>query len=718
MTTACEPAVDEGGGIRKPGLARQLGPVVLATAVGVDLLFAGIMLWEPPSRPGNLTAAGMDNLRPERDTVVYLGAGAVALLLAAALSTWSRAPAHQENDPSIPTWVRDVVPIVVGLVAMALATTLFVRARPELSARWTRVAYAAVSATIAAVCLVTARWSARRCPAPAPGGQVALEERGRRRLHLLDLLAPVLIVVFVYVPAWRHVAGNAFAYEDLLHLDYFVMGQAVAFHEGAALGSEIFSYYGVGWPLLLSGLSRIHPLGYGNFVHLEVVYGCIYFVGVYAFLRILVGNALVAVSGTALAVFLQLFADGFLLWRFPSATVMRWAFDVWFFLALLAYARTRRRAWVLVAAGIVGAAVLFQTDTGLFLGASFAFSWLCLWRLGPDRGDRLRLLAASTVVAGGVLFGGLFVASRGTVLSSRFWTGWLENLGAAASGATLLPLSETSGTGTIVLFVMMTTTYLVVAGWAVARLVRRQLDVPVLVLGPVAIYGFLTLIYFVGRSSQYNLFRPAVPFAIIVAACAGLGVRAARRWAPGEGSGWARVLSFAPRLAAPTMLVLSVVMVAADPYDRAYPSLARTVVSGRPDDGLCLFDRPRDVCGLPPEARPYVDDLHAAAETIRRLRAPEQTVAVLDASGPLLYLMADAPTWGRYSPVIPGLFTTDMVDAVLADLAEDPPDLVIMRSREQSPRYYDDIWTALREPVERGYLLHSTTGRFETWKRK
>ena len=82
--------------------------------------------------------------------------------------------------------------------------------------------------------------------------------------------------------------------------------------------------------------------------------GCIYFIGLYLLLRILLRDAVGAATGTLVAVYLQCFTGnlGKPLWVWPSSSVLRYVLDVWFFLALCLHARTRKMAWI-AACGVV-----------------------------------------------------------------------------------------------------------------------------------------------------------------------------------------------------------------------------------------------------------------------------------------------------------------------------------------------------------------------------
>jgi hypothetical protein len=263
----------------------------------------------------------------------------------------------------------------------------------------------------------------------------------------------------------------------------------------------------------------------------------------------------------------------------------------------------------------------------------------------------------------------------------------------------------------LILFALVTATYLTVSGYAVVLFIRRRLTAEAALLGTIAIYGFLTLLYFVGRSNPHNLFRPAVPFAILLASAPVLfrsagPVPGLSRWLPGL----ERVLPWAAMTVALAMLV-------AHPGFRAYPSLAKTAFTGPTAEGLCLLQNPNDICGVDPAQAAYTGELVALTDRLRVVGAAPRDVAMLDSMGPLIFTIADVTPWGRYLPLFPDLFLKSMVSDVTRELQTSPPDIVVMRARDTRNPYYEEMWQAMRPTVENGYTLDSRFGPFEVWQR-
>lgn len=708
--------------VTDPGL-REIIPSVSMTAAAVVAAFLGAVLaWRPPPAPSDKTTInGAYNVVPEHDVQIYLGVVAAFVVVMVVIAAIGRGTRRQQGPRAHVARRRAGLALAGSAGATLIGIACFTRAARRLPAGpRIRPWELAVFAVVVAGCLLGA-WalSPRRPAGPRPAPAVH-EAPARLRLHVADLLVPVVIVAFLYLPGWRRLAGNAFVGEQFLHIDYFAMAGAKAFKAGVALGTGMHVYYGVGWSLALAKMPVIGTLSYGHFIRLEVVYGCIYFMAVYALLRVLLGNWRWAATGVSLAILAQLFGSwdtSLILWRYPSATVLRWAFDVWFFLACLQYLRTRRPVWLVLGGVLVGLALLCVTDSGSYLALSAVFFWTCLWRLDPRPPALVRAGIQAGVAGLGVLLLGLQIASRWTAFSPAFREGWLENLRFTKAGATLQPLTGVVDRRLLLWFALMLSTYLVVVGYTAVRFLHGRLSDRVVLLGTVAFYGLFTILYFVGRSNVLNLFRPAVPFVIVaVGGAATLHDRLRGRTAAmahGDRRGFAAV-GRAPQVA----LVAALIAVALHPGVRAYPGLAKVAVSGEKNEGICLFHDPDDVCGIPGFGSDAVDELHAVADHLRALGSPTRSVAILDSIGPLLYGMADTRPWGRYVPTFPGLHFRTQVQTVVADLNDYPPELIVMRSPELRQSFYEDLWQAVRPSVERGFTLESRFRTFEIWQRR
>ncbi len=734
-----------------PTLRFLLGPLVLVASAGVQLILSAALLAGPvEAETESLTSWGKTFYHPERDVDIYVigVVAALALCLVAAL-VWARTLRLRGTWTGNRTWL---VALTARLGLAAAATAWFMRlwigARDAVAAGGdlgpARIVVFVLlgCATLAAAAPV----ELLRRPAitqPVPNGMpedaAGAPPPARLRFSAFDLLVPAAIFLLVYVPAWPQLAGRLFLTDAFFHWDYYAMGPALALNHGQALGTDSYAMYGVGWPALFSLLSNWLTLTYGRILQLSVLYGCLYFTGVYLLLRLLLRRPWMAAVGTGIAL-LQIFLGmaSAVVWVIPSLTVLRWAFDVWCFVALVQYRRTRRPVWAVVAGACIGLAVVFGVDTGIYLAAAVAFFMVCtVW---GDRTTALRPRLITSLVLSALvsLLAGLAVAAQGTIFTRDFWTGWIEPLQDYRGGFAQVPVVLAGG-GTVVTFVILIMLYVAVAGSCLAKVLYRRARTLDLFTGMFAVYGLMSLLHFAGRSVDRSFYRLTLPITFIGVL---IGSRIyshyevvwAERWrnrgrfvAPAV----AVVLLALPLLislfAAPSILLL-------DPL-KAYPNLANRVLQGKEPLGLCLIHDPQDVCGLPASLGPTVNGFQAVAERLKALDLQGRSVAVIDESGSIFYLASGQEPFGRYPRMFLNMYSKRNERRVLDALTRERPDYVLTRAPLEStdPDYlswfyfgvgpradtpYPDTWAHLLDRVELNYTLEEQMRPFELWARK
>jgi hypothetical protein len=400
--------------------------------------------------------------------------------------------------------------------------------------------------------------------------------------------------------------------------------------------------------------------------------------------------------------------------------------DVWFFIALVFHLRSGRAIWAGVAGALVGLAILFETDTGIYLTIVFVAYWVYSFDITqpPQTPVAARRLSAvvSFVVGALVLLVGLAIASRGTFSRREFWTGWLEPLLSYSGGVGMMPIA-TAPTGTLLLFTIIVLVYLGTIGLTGIKWLRRESTPVDVLLGCLATYGLLVLILFVGRSHQSNIFHPSVPFSLVIAIMAARLHQRLRSFneIPRESSGggfWNSLESLSPWC----VLGCVVIWLVANPAFRNYPGVLKALWSNKTaSEGLCLLHNPRDVCGLPPLVAEYLRQFDATVSNLRAGVAAGQTVAILDDADTIFYLAISAPPWLRYSPCFPAITRRSELAALQQALVARGPQRVMIRANglhAQAGLYNEeDVWHAVHQTVESCYRLDSTTGIFEIWKR-
>ena len=732
---------------RAPAAPAALGAALISAAIGVQLMLAGMLLLKPPGRAvAELSTWGERAFYPEHDVAVYVAGIAATLLLAWLLAGAGgrRGGAQASGFGTHPGFAILQAAVALGSTAVFLESLMRARIY-ALNGLAVPGRFRALFAATTFLCLAVAvagRRASRSDPAePADRAEpVALKAddgealAGRLRPSAWDLIVAVAIVALVYVPDWRRASGRVFMEEGMIHWDLFAMAPSLAFHHGQALGSEFLSNYGAGWPMVFSLLSGWAPFSYGRMIQIGSIYLCVYFAGLYLLLRLLTDRVLVAAAGTGLAVATMFVAPfGLYLWRAPNATAMRWAFDVWCFIAVVLWWRSEKRVWLVAAGGLVGLAVVFNIRSGIELAAAFAFYCLCTLRLRSGRTGRGSDAAAAAAGAVVVALIGLALAGRGQIFSVGFWTGWLDE----PLYFLTLPLATFPVPATLFRFAVVCLFYLTVTGYCLARLaLRRGRHIDVF-NGFLAFYGLLVLIKFVHYSGDMTFVRLLTP-AVIVAASLGAGALtrferwARRRWGESKRS---RVVLRAPYalagvavltlIAAPRSLLVDPVL--------AYPSLLSDSVNGSQPGGVCLMLEPRDICGLPAGMDGPALQFRAISETIRRLDAGGETVAVLDETGSLFYLAGGIAPHGSYSQIFMSSYTKELQQNVEQGLVRNPPDYILTRTALQpaTSEYdqwavfgpgptpdslYPDTWNRLKAILQRDYRLEASMAPFELWR--
>lgn len=732
--TSPKPAVPEGFSHAR-FFSYLLGPVLLAACAGTQLILALILLIDPPAPDSDrLTAWGRMFFVPEREVDIYVAGVGATLALSLLLSfMWGMMFGSSGRRPSRHLMTSGLAARCgLAVVATLGFLVIWLRARAELVAGNDLPAgYLPALVLVALVTLAAAfpieLWL-RREPHPNPTPELDPQEpepRQALRLSVVDVLVPALIFVLVYVPAWRRLAGDLFLADAFFHWDYYAMGPALAFSQGAALGTGVYAMYGVGWPALFGLLPDI---SYGRMIQLSTLYACLYFSGVYLLMRLLLRRPVLAAALTALAM-LQLFlgmADA-VVWVLPSLTVLRWAFDVWCFAALIQYRNTGRSVWAVLAGAAVGAAMVFSTDTGMYLAAAVAFYGICAAWGDPKAAFRTRAAAGCALTALAVLLAGLALAARGRIFSGEFWSGWLEPIGDYRGGFAQVSFEAGPSAFTVACFTLLAVLYLAVAGRCLAKVLYRRAGSADLASGMFAVYGLMNLLHFVGRSVDGTLPRLILPLVFLTAVLAGDAFAE-------TGRRKVRVVGAAAALALLAALFLAPSSVLLDPL-RAYPSLAARVFTGRQPDGLCLMEEPGDVCGLPAAFAATAERFQAVAGRLHVLRQEGRSVAIVDESGSILYLAGGLKPFGRYPRTFLNMYSTENLERFSGSLAAEKPDYILTRKpleasdpdfatlayfgigpREDNP--YPDAWEQLLDEVHRGYVLEEDMAPWELWVRR
>ena len=717
--------------------AALYGPLSLGLSVGIQWMLVALIFWGPlpalPTKTSELTFLGASWFHPERDLFIYL-IGCVLTVLGTIGLVWlwksdlRAQPASQMKGFAIASATAQLLLSVTSLVLFEIFLPLLrpLAANVQLIPSSVGLALLLIpglcSLIIGAfglrfvVSRVGLNFGKNALEAWASlsrsASQDSLEPNYRIIAALMDVLIVLLVSVIIYVPPWRELTGWLFRYDEFHHWDYFAVGPTLGFSHHRALGTEVYAQYGVGWPMLLNVIAPIAPLSYGLVIHIAIIYGCVYFAGIYLLLRLFLKNAAWAMTGVFVAIALQLFhgiEPRTVLWQYPSSSIIRAPFDVWFFTAVLMYMRSQRIFWGFLTGLIAGLSLLFETETGLYLCAVCACFFFVSVPFFVSRNLKRHFRAAcvSGVTALVVSCLGLVIASRGTLLHAKFWVGWSEAIFKYSAGIGMLPIAGVPNT-TLLLFA----TFLVIYLFSFNRMLITSLvgesSASDLFLGCLSLYGIFTLILFVGRSHPYNIYHASVPFAVIlVASLARLHDRLLIRFDR---------LHPAIRYALPLACAAGTcVALFSQSAFQNYPNLFWTLRHGFPREGLSLSHT--GIQGLPESARSFADEFDVMTTEIRTLAKSGKSIAIFDYADTKYYLASGTIPWSRYSPLMPFLMTKAQVEEVKNELLRRCPDYVFLSNdlRRVEARGQLDTWIALRNTLEEHHLHEGDEGMFEVW---
>ena len=653
-----------------------------------------------PAHPLTLLGAGF--YRPDHDLPIYLcGTLACVLADAAFVALLAR---HALRHASARAVRNDLL--------ACLLVALFPVLAPDSTPAWL-VAFGL------GLAFVSWRLHVRTGSADvAPDEVVAEQAPARRAGFARDFALPVaILVLFVFVPRPRLLLWQALDIDQFHHLDFYVMAPALAHAHGLRLGTDFYAQYGVGWPLLLDALGRIAGVrGYTAFIRLEMLAGCAYFLGLYAFLRSWLRHAEWATVGLLLALALALFTDmgGAPKWIWPSSTVLRYVFDVALFAVVAVHARAGGARLGPLAGALLALQTLFSTDVGLYLSFAFCVYLVCsLRRAEPGRpaGSLFRFVlgaVGSWVLVAGA---GFILANQGQLPDGAFWRGLTESIVVYDGGIGNLPIAQAIiGNGaTALLLLAMLATYVRSTGVALCACWSRGVSARQAVRATIAVYGMGTLLIFVGRSHEQNLMHVTIPWCLLLVESAASAATAPQR--PSR-LRWTFVLSMG-----------LIVFIATQASTIAYPNLVDSV-SGRFEETTDNQRGWRDATGdeLPTKSAVHLAEFRAASDAIRKASAGgKRSVAVIAFDDTAYLLEANIAPYFRYSPLLANLLFKEQVDGVTRRLAESPPDWIflstIAHAKVGGAQLTDSI-AVIRQAIAPAYDLLDGAGQFVVYRRK
>jgi hypothetical protein len=688
-----------------------LGSALLGATVGSQLILTAILVAPPRRRPdvSLMTRLASGYFRPDWDIPIYLTGCALSVALTLGFCCFWRAIVDSTGPLQrlgyllragrAQLWAAALAALS-GYTAICVARSL-----PQGSLfKWVGVLIlvcpSAVALIAALILLSRTEGIVGAFATPVRVRDTGIGLRGPNSL-VAGIAAVALILGVLYVPDWRLMAGLSFVDESFRHWDFFAVGPTLGYLHGRALGTEVYSQYGVAWPLLFAWGRRIIGVDHASMMHFAVVYGCIYFIAYFFLLNRLLRSWSWAAAGTLLAIMIctQIgVRAGRPIWLWPSSTMLRSPMDLWFVAAILLHLQTGRTAWAFCAGMAVGLGLCFETDTGIYLIGTLGvyllsrgvLSWRnqgTTWLKGPSTWPALSGFALAA-------FPILIIASRGTILRLAFWAGWTEPLRAYAAGMSALPIAELKS-GELILFGLVAATYLAYAGRLVAAVAFGDADRATMASGTLAVYGLASLLLFVNRSHPYNLYHVVLPCCAL-ATCA--FARLSRRPAFGH-----------------VALAITLFALGLSPSWRSYPSLLKWIAHRPATERVRVSGADLEGAANIAAGREY-SELTAA---LRSLRKDGFSVGILDGADATYFLGSGCEPCDRYIPILAGVVWKSQLDGVRDRFLGRRFDFIAMRSGDAAKgRFGDEDLAEIARWIEPDYELDSRVGSFGIWRRK
>ncbi len=350
---------------------------------------------------------------------------------------------------------------------------------------------------------------------------LAVDVSNRSLLRIfLKCLGLALVFLLINVPSPQDLLAHMYVGEQFHHHDIFVLAPGWAAYKGHVMDVDHISQYGVGMPMVFAWINRLM----GGFSHEHVLSiimtgTMIYYAAFFIFAGLWLRSWLLAVIVLLLGMRVQMFHPGvypFVL-TYPSATVIRYFFDILFFLLLGRHLKDMKTSWLLAAGVLSGWAVFYMDSTGLFLAGAFYFYLLMLWVRGPTR-PAFSVLALACILppaCAGVLF---YSAVGPALFTHAFWGNFLETVDYFLSGIGTYPMNESfkyhnfgAGSMGFVIPVVYVWTILWAGGlWLTGQCSRWHILVVVW-----AMYGLGLNHYYIARSLLTSYYVSGLPLMIV-----------------------------------------------------------------------------------------------------------------------------------------------------------------------------------------------------------
>jgi len=330
----------------------------------------------------------------------------------------------------------------------------------------------------------------------------------------IDGCVPLLLIACLWVPQTSKAIARAFVWTNMQHWDECIMLPGWAYAQGQGLNTDIISLWGMGAVIAIVRCAQaIGGFDYSHVLKVLMSMAIVYYVFLYAFLRVWLRNTLLAVFAVAVAVKVQMFHAGIspLVWNFPQDTPARHWLDIPVLWCLWQHARSFQGKYLGWAAIGIAAAVAWVPSTGACLLIAFWGYLFFLWMVPEYRG-----LAASNfkesrwILICGVLpliFMGLFL--KNSFEPEKLF---LQGVGVPSIYTCLFDRHFFAFIEGFAVPLIYAWTLIVIAGLAYSKKVNRE-DI---FLVPLCVYGLALYMHYLANAATSHYYAVGIPLVMVV----------------------------------------------------------------------------------------------------------------------------------------------------------------------------------------------------------
>jgi len=345
--------------------------------------------------------------------------------------------------------------------------------------------------------------------------------------QILLIIGTVGIGLIIFVPDHARVLARMYVGEQFHHYDDFIMAPGWAALNGHILDWDQISEYGTGMPYILSKIAAwMGGFSYEHVFLIIMTMTMVYYIVLFWFSQYWFNSIALGLAVMLWGIRVQMFHPGtypFVL-TYPSATVVRYFFDIFVMFTIYRHLQSGRQIWLLAAGALSGFSVFYVDSTGVFLLAAFYAYLACLLMMPYTRRmlyqKREDLAALGVYVLLPLLVALLFfgrVAGE-HLLTSQFWHNFSETVEYFLSGIGTYPIYENfkyhnfwAGlVGLIIPAVWILTIMYVGAMCYFKKFSRRHILIIV-----ICIYGLGVNHYYIARAVLTSYYVTGLPFVFV-----------------------------------------------------------------------------------------------------------------------------------------------------------------------------------------------------------